>query len=326
MNERRRYIIKRIIKVSVCFLLLCVLLSCSVISATAVNPQNAWLIESSHINNGNYSPNVYGSIEDSPITGKNTLEFLHRFQTSIEMMGFSINHWLGTYGSPYGVYGYSNFGWEGSGEGTLYWVVLLYTVNISYNGGPYKASNYGWDPDYSTEEVDSFTGVLDLGVANVEATAGIYRVTNDITTQGGAYATRLNVNYQSGSYLSDGLLWPIITPMFYEEQTDAEKALDDIKQGIEDLNDGLFGDYSDSELDGIASAVGDLDDTAESIGGALDVSDFEVVNPDIADGTEGLPVLFSIYNILFENSWLVYIVSLALGMYVLKLILYGKAQ
>lgn len=276
----------------------------------------------------NFKPTVYDSIEANTALGNSTIEFLSKLQASIEMLGFNISHWEGFIGSTAGVSGRLNYEWQSgvsSGKDT-YWVLMSYTIMISKDSGPYQASVYIRDPDYQMEEVDNFTGTLALGVATVQAIGTVYRVTNNPVTTGGAFASYLQVNYQSGTFMADGMQFPVIVPQWYEEQTDAEQALDDIKQGIDDLNEGLFGDYSDSELDGITSAVGDLDDTAESIGVALDVSDFEVVNPDIADGTEGLPVLFSIYNVLFENSWLVYIVSLALGMYVLKLILYGKAQ
>lgn len=276
----------------------------------------------------NFKPTVYDSIEANTVLGNSTVEFLSKLQASIEMLGFNISHWEGFIGSTAGVSGRLNYEWQSgvsSGKDT-YWVLMSYTILISKDSGPYQASVYIRDPEYQLEEVDSFTGTLALGVATVQAIGTVYRVTNNPVTTGGAFASYLQVNYQSGTVMADAMQFPVIVPQWYEEQTDAEQALDDIKQGIDDLNEGLFGDYSDSELDGITSAVGDLDDTAESIGVALDVSDFEVVNPDIADGTEGLPVLFSIYNVLFENSWLVYIVSLALGMYVLKLILYGKAQ
>ena len=112
---------------------------------------------------------------------------------------------------------------------------------------------------------------MDLGVATVEATAGIYRVTNDITSQGGAYATRLNVNYQSGTYASDGILWPIITPMFYEEQTDAEKALDDIKQGIDDLNENLMGTASHPAIDDMSNENAGVQSRADAVLDGLDV-------------------------------------------------------
>lgn len=276
----------------------------------------------------NFTPTVYESIEANTVLGDSTVEFLSKLQASIEMLGFNISHWEAFVGSPAGVSGRLNYEWQsGVSDGSdTYWVLMSYTVLISKDSGPYQASVYMRDPEYQLEEVDSFTGTLALGVATVNATGTVYRVTNNPVSTGNAFASYLQVNYRSGDVRAYAMQFPVIVPKWYEEQTDAERALDDIKQGIEDLNEGLFGDYSDSELDGITSAVGDLDDTAESIGAALDVSDFEVVNPDIADGTEGLPVLFSIYNILFENSWLVYIVSLALGMYVLKLILYGKAQ
>lgn len=324
-------IIKRIIKVLACLLLLFVLLLCSVISATAATPQNAWLINryvNPSIPSSNFNPTLYESIESNSVLGPGTVSFLNDLQASITALGFDISHWEGLKGSTYGVSGRMSYEWQSgvsSGKDT-YWVLMSYTVMISKDSGPYQSSVYIRDPEYEMDEIDSFTGKLDLGVATVNATGTVYRVTNNPVTTGGAFASYLQVNYQSGSVMADAIQFPVIVPKWYEEQTDAEKTLDDIKQGIEDLNEGLFGDYSDSELDGITSAVGGLDDTAESIGGALDVSDFEVVNPDITDGTEGLPALFSIYNVLFENSWLVYIVSLSLGMYVLKLILYGKAQ
>ena len=324
-------IIKRIIKVSVCLLLLFVLLLCSVISATAVTYRDAWMINrfvSPSVPTINFSTTVYESIEANTALGDATIEFLSKLQASIEMLGFNISHWEGLVGSTEGVSGRMNYEWQ-SGVSTgkdTYWVLMSYTIMISKDNAPYQTSVYIRDPEYQIEEIDSFSGTLALGVATVNAIGTVYRVTNNPVTSGGAFSSYLQVNYQSGSILSDGMQFPVVIPKWYEEQTDAEKTLDDIKQGIDDLNEGLFGDYSDSELEGITSAVGDLDDTAESIGGAMDVSDFVVVNPDITDGTEGLPALFSIYNVLFENSWLVYIVSLALGMYVLKLILYGKAQ
>lgn len=284
--------------------------------------------ESPSIPSTNFIPTVYDSIEANTVLGNSTVEFLSKLQASIEMLGFNISHWEAFVGSPAGVSGRLNYEWQsGVPDGSdTYWVLMSYTILISKDSGPYQSSVYIRDPEYQMEEVDSFTGTLALGVATVNATGTVYRVTNNPVTTGNAFSSYLQVNYRSGDVRANAMQFPIIVPQWYEEQTDAEEALDDIKQGIDDLNNGLFGDYSDSELDGIISAVGGLDDTAESIGGALDVSDFEVVNPDITDGTEGLPALFSIYNVLFQNSWLVYIVSLALGMYVLKLILYGKAQ
>ena len=318
-------------KVIMAFVSIALIFTSLCVSSYAATPQNAWLINryvNPSIPSSNFNPTLYESIESNSGLGSGTVSFLTDLQASITALGFDISHWEGLPGSTSGVSGRMNYEWQSgvsSGKDT-YWVLMSYTVMISKDSGPYQSSVYIRDPEYEMDEIDSFTGTLDLGVATVNATGTVYRVTNNPVTTGGAFASHLQVNYQSGTYMADGMQFPVIIPKWYEEQTDAEKTLDDIKQGIEDLNEGLFGDYSDSELDGITSAVGGLDDTAESIGGALDVSDFEVVNPDITDGTVGLPALFSIYNVLFENSWLVYIVSLALGMYVLKLILYGKAQ
>lgn len=296
------------------------------VSATASALQYAWLVER-HVNAiSNFAPTVYASLDDAPSTGA-SVPTMQKFEQIINSSGAEINHWEGTRGSTSGVYGTVTYGWQSSGGDNedVYWILTTYTITLSKDSGAAQASTYYSAIVDGVTEIDAVTGSFNLGVATMSMTATLYRATSPYVG-GNAMSTTLNVNYVSGTYVDDGMFWPVIKPQYYTNNDQALVALDGIQATLDDIHDGLFGDYSDSELDGITSAVGDLDDTAESIGGALDVSDFEVVNPDITDGTEGLTALFSIYNVLFENSWLVYIVSLALGMYVLKLILYGKAQ
>lgn len=296
------------------------------VSATASALQYAWLVER-HVNAiNNFNPTVYASLDDAPTTGA-SVPTMQKFEQIIKSSGAEINHWEGTCGSTSGVYGTVNYGWQSSGGDNedVYWILTTYTITLTKDSGAAQASTYYSAVVDGVTEIDAVTGSFTLGVATMSMTATLYRVTSPYIG-GNAMSTTLNVNYVSGTNVSDGVFWPVIKPQYYTNNDQALVALDGIQATLDDIHDGLFGDYSDSELDGITSAVGDMDDKAESIGGALDVSDFGVVNPDVTDGLEGLPALFSIYNVLFENSWLVYIVSLALGMYVLKLILYGKAQ
>lgn len=296
------------------------------VSATASALQYAWLVER-HVNAiSNFAPTVYASLDDAPTTGA-SVPIMQKFEQIIKSSGAEINHWEGTRGSTAGVYGTVTYGWQSSGgdKEEVYWILTTYTITLSKDSGAAQASTYYSAVVDGVTEIDAVTGSFNLGVATMSLTATLYRATSPYVG-GNAMSTTLNVNYVSGTYAGDGMFYPVIKPQYYTNNDQALVALDGIQASLDDIHDGLFGDYSDSELDGITSAVGDLDETAESIGGALDVSDFDVVNPDITDGAEGIPALFAIYNVLFENSWLVYIVSLALGMYVLKLILYGKAQ
>lgn len=295
------------------------------VSATASAIQNAWLVER-HVNaNSNFAPTVYASLDDAPTTGA-SVPIMQKFEQIINSSGAEINHWEGTRGSTSGVNGTVTYGWQSSGGEyeDVYWILTTYTITLSKDSGPAQASTYYAAIVDGVTEIDAVTGSYTFGVATMSMTATLYRATSPYVG-GNAMSTTLNVNYVSGTYAGDGMFWPVIKPQYYTNSDQALVALEGIQSTLNDIHDGLIGEYSDAELDGITSAVGDLDDTANSIGGALDVSDFDVVNPDIADGAEGIPVLFSVYSILFDNSWLVYIVSLSLGMYVLKLILYGKA-
>lgn len=295
------------------------------VSATASALQNAWLVER-HVNAiSNFAPNVYASLDDAPTT-ELSVPSMKKFEQIINSSGVEINHWEGTRGNSYGVYGTVTYGWQSSGGDNedVYWILTTYTITLSKDSGPAQASTYYSAIVDGVTEIDAVTGSFYLGVGTMTMTATLYRATAPYVG-GNAMSTTLNVNYVSGTYVNDGMFWPVIKPQYYTNNDQALVALEGIQSTLNDIQDGLLGEYSDAELDSITSAVGDLDDTANSLGGALDVSDFDVVNPDIADGIEGIPVLFALYSILFDNSWLVYIVSLALGMYVLKLILYGKA-
>lgn len=175
-----------------------------------------------------------------------------------------------------------NYEWQSgvsSGKDT-YWVLMSYTVMISKDSGPYQSSVYIRDPEYEMDEIDSFTGTLDLGVATVNATGTVYRVTNNPVTTGGAFASYLQVNYQSGTYMADGMQFPVIIPKWYEEQTDAEKALDDIKQGIDDLNENLMGTASHPAIDDMSNENAGVQSRADAVLDGLDVGDIVYSTPD----------------------------------------------
>lgn len=296
------------------------------VSATASALQYAWLLDR-HVNAiSSFAPTVYSSLDDAPTTGA-SVPTMKKFEQIIKSSGAEINHWEGTSGSTNGVNGTVTYGWQSSGGDSedVYWILTTYTITLTKDSGAAQASTYYTAIVDNVTEIDAVTGSFTLGVATMSMSATLYRATSPYVG-GNAMSTTLNVNYVSGTYAGDGMFWPVIKPQYYTNSDQALVALYGIQSTLDDIHNGLFGEYSDSEIDGITSAVGDMNDTAESIGAALDVSDFDVVNPDITDGTEGIPALFGIYNVLFKNSWLVYIVSLALGMYVLKLILYGKAQ
>ena len=317
--------IKRIIKVSVCLLLLCVLAFCSVISATAATPQNAWLINryvNPSIPSSNFNPTLYESIESNSGLGSGTVSFLTDLQASITALGFDISHWEGLPGSTSGVSGRMNYEWQSgvsSGKDT-YWVLMSYTVMISKDSGPYQSSVYIRDPEYEMDEIDSFTGTLDLGVATVNATGTVYRVTNNPVTTGGAFASYLQVNYQSGTYMADGMQFPVIIPKWYEEQTDAEKALDDIKQGIDDLNENLMGTASHPAIDDMSNENAGVQSRADAVLDGLDVGDIVYSTPDpVVYDTNASGVL----NWLFSIDFVWTFILTACGLWLTKVILYG---
>ena len=296
------------------------------VSATASALQNAWLVER-HVNSiSNFSPTVYSSLDDAPTTGA-SVPIMKEFEQIINSSGSEINHWEGTGGSSSGVYGTVTYGWQSSGGDNedVYWIITTYTITLSKDSGAAQASTYYTAIVDGVTEIDAVTGSFSLGVATMSMTATLYRATSPYVG-GNAMSTTLNVNYVSGTYASDGMFWPVIKPQYYTNNEQALVALDGIQATLDDIQDGLFGDYSDSELDGITSAVGDLDDTAESIGDTLIVSDISITNPDISLGTTGVSVFTSFWDIFFDHQWLVYLITLSLGLYVLKIILYGKAQ
>lgn len=296
------------------------------VSATASALQYAWLVER-HVNAiSNFAPTVYASLEDAPTTGA-SVPTMEKFEQIINSSGAQINHWEGTSGNTSGVYGNVTYGWQSSGgdNEAVYWLITTYTITMSKDSGVTQASTYYTAIVDGVTEIDTVTGSFSFGVATMSMTATLYRATAPYVG-GNAMSTTLNVNYVSGTYLNDGMFWPIIKPQYYTNNDQALVALEGIQSTLNDIHDGLFGDYSDTELDGITSAVGDLDDTAESIGDTLIVSDISITNPDISLGTTGVSVFTSFWDIFFDHQWLVYLITLSLGLYVLKIILYGKAQ
>ena len=295
------------------------------VSSYAATPQNAWLINryvNPSIPSSNFNPTLYESIESNSGLGSGTVSFLTDLQASITALGFNISHWEGLQGSSYGVSGRMSYEWQSgvsSGKDT-YWVLMSYTVMISKDSGPYQSSVYIRDPEYEMDEIDSFTGTLDLGVATVNATGTVYRVTNNPVTTGGAFASYLQVNYQSGTYMADGMQFPVIIPKWYEEQTDAEKALDDIKQGIDDLNENLMGTASHPAIDDMSNENAGVQSRADAVLDGLDVGDIVYSTPDpVVYDTNASGVL----NWLFSIDFVWTFILTACGLWLTKVILYG---
>lgn len=295
------------------------------VSSYAATPQNAWLINryvNPSIPSSNFNPTLYESIESNSGLGSGTVSFLTDLQASITALGFDISHWEGLPGSTSGVSGRMNYEWQSgvsSGKDT-YWVLMSYTVMISKDSGPYQSSVYIRDPEYEMDEIDSFTGTLDLGVATVNATGTVYRVTNNPVTTGGAFASYLQVNYQSGTYMADGMQFPVIIPKWYEEQTDAEKALDDIKQGIDDLNENLMGTASHPAIDDMSNENAGVQSRADAVLDGLDVGDIVYSTPDpVVYDTNASGVL----NWLFSIDFVWTFILTACGLWLTKVILYG---
>lgn len=312
-------------KVIMAFVSIALIFTSLCVSSYAATPQNAWLINryvNPSIPSSNFNPTLYESIESNSVLGSGTVSFLTDLQASITALGFDISHWEGLPGSTSGVSGRMNYEWQSgvsSGKDT-YWVLMSYTVMISKDSGPYQSSVYIRDPEYEMEEIDSFTGTLELGVATVNATGTVYRVTNNPVTTGGAFASYLQVNYQSGTYMADGMQFPVIIPKWYEEQTDAEQALDDIKQGIDDLNENLMGTASHPAIDDMSNENAGVESRADAVLDGLDVGDivYSTPNPVVYD-TNASGVL----NWLFSIDFVWTFILTACGLWLTKVILYG---
>ena len=312
-------------KVIMAFVSIALIFTSLCVSSYAATPQNAWLINryvNPSIPSSNFNPTLYESIESNSGLGSGTVSFLTDLQASITALGFDISHWEGLPGSTSGVSGRMNYEWQSgvsSGKDT-YWVLMSYTVMISKDSGPYQSSVYIRDPEYEMDEIDSFTGTLDLGVATVNATGTVYRVTNNPVTTGGAFASYLQVNYQSGTYMADGMQFPVIIPKWYEEQTDAEKALDDIKQGIDDLNENLMGTASHPAIDDMSNENAGVQPRADAVLDGLDVGDIVYSTPDpVVYDTNASGVL----NWLFSIDFVWTFILTACGLWLTKVILYG---
>ena len=312
-------------KVIMAFVSIALIFTSLCVSSYAATPQNAWLINryvNPSIPSSNFNPTLYESIESNSGLGSGTVSFLTDLQASITALGFNISHWEGLQGSSYGVSGRMSYEWQSgvsSGKDT-YWVLMSYTVMISKDSGPYQSSVYIRDPEYEMDEIDSFTGTLDLGVATVNATGTVYRVTNNPVTTGGAFASYLQVNYQSGTYMADGMQFPVIIPKWYEEQTDAEEALDDIKQGIDDLNENLMGTASHPAIDDMSNANAGVQSRADAVLDGLDVGDIVYSTPDpVVYDTNASGVL----NWLFSIDFVWTFILTACGLWLTKVILYG---
>lgn len=312
-------------KVIMAFVSIALILTSLCVSSYAVTYQDAWMINrfvSSSVTPVNFQPTLYASIEANESLGPNTIEFLTDLQASITALGFNISHWEGLQGSSYGVSGRMSYEWQSgvsSGKDT-YWVLMSYTVMISKDSGPYQSSVYIRDPEYEMDEIDSFTGTLDLGVATVNATGTVYRVTNNPVTTGGAFASYLQVNYQSGTVMADAIQFPVIVPKWYEEQTNAEKALDDIKQGIDDLNENLMGTASHPAIDDMSNENAGVQSRADAVLDGLDVGDIVYSTPDpVVYDTNASGVL----NWLFSIDFVWTFILTACGLWLTKVILYG---
>ena len=312
-------------KVIMAFVSIALIFTSLCVSSYAATPQNAWLINryvNPSIPSSNFNPTLYESIESNSGLGSGTVSFLTDLQASITALGFDISHWEGLPGSTSGVSGRMNYEWQSgvsSGKDT-YWVLMSYTVMISKDSGPYQSSVYIRDPEYEMDEIDSFTGTLDLGVATVNATGTVYRVTNNPVTTGGAFASYLQVNYQSGTYMADGMQFPVIIPKWYEEQTDAEKALDDIKQGIDDLNENLMGTASHPAIDDMSNENAGVQSRADAVLDGLDVGDIVYSTPDpVVYDTNASGVL----NWLFSIDFVWTFILTACCLWLTKVILYG---
>lgn len=294
------------------------------VSATASALQYAWLVERHVKAISNFAPTVYASLDDAPTTGA-SVPTMKKFKQIINSSGAEINHWEGTRGSTSGVYGTVTYGWQSSGGDNedVYWILTTYTITLSKDSGPAQASTYYSAIVDGVTEIDAVTGSYNLGVATMSMTATLYRATSPYVG-GNAMSTTLNVNYVSGTYAGDGMFWPVIKPQYYTNSDQALVALDGIQATLDDIADGLFGDYSDSELDGIQGDVSSLGDRAESIGAALEISDVSITNPSTSMGQAGISSINNVFTIIFANDWVVYLVTLSLGLVALKLILYGK--
>lgn len=294
------------------------------VSATASALQYAWLVER-HVNAISYfAPTVYASLDDAPTTGA-SVPTMQKFEQIINSSGAEINHWEGTRGSTSGVYGTVTYGWQSSGGDNedVYWILTTYTITLSKDSGAAQASTYYTAIVDGVTEIDAVTGSFNLGVATMSMTATLYRATSPYVG-GNAMSTTLNVNYVSGTYADDGMFWPVIKPQYYTNNDQALIALEGIQSTLDDIADGLFGDYSDSELDGIQGDVSSLGDRAESIGAALEISDVSITHPSTSMGQAGISSINNVFTIIFANDWVVYLITLSLGLVALKLILYGK--
>lgn len=296
---------------------------CSVVSFAA-GVYDAYNIERVSVNNGNYTPFIYNSLDDAPSSG-GSVPFMTKVQTLIESTGATIAWWEGIQGRTSGVFGYTTYSWEAAvGETeTVYWLLTTYVLTSQKDNEITFANTYkSTGIDLGEQVGDTLAGSFSLGVATVSVTCAVY---SSSAVEGGKnISTTLNVNFVSGSYAQDGMFFPVVVPRYYTSQDQALIALEGIQSTLDDIADGLFGDYSDSELDGIQGDVSSLGDRAESIGAALEISDVSITNPSTSMGQAGISSINNVFTIIFANDWVVYLVTLSLGLVALKLILYGK--
>lgn len=292
------------------------------VSATASALQYAWLVER-HVNAISYfSPTVYASLDDAPMTGA-SVPTMQKFEQIIKSSGAEINHWEGTRGSTLGVYGTVTYGWQSSGGDNedVYWIITTYTITLSKDSGAAQASTYYSAIVDGVKEIDTVTGSFTLGVATMSMTATLYRATSPYVG-GNAMSTTLNVNYVSGTYAGDGMFWPVIKPQYYTNNDQALVALDGIQATLDDIHDGLFGDYSTPALDGATdnneSLAGQIDDHLGIIDGAIDG-----INVGITPVVPTEPVILNTIYTLSSQPIVLSIITCALSLYILRVILYG---
>ncbi len=312
-------------KASAIFATILLLTTLSVtVFASAV--QDAWMIERIVTPTQDFNPTMYLTLDDAETTGA-SVPTIRKVAQAIHATGAKISHYEGLQGSSSGVYGRIQYGWQSSGGDTeaVYWLATTYVITLQKDSGITQASTYTMSLDGDASEVDTVTGSFSFGVATMQMTCTLYRTTTAIQANN-AVVTQLNVAYQSGTFAMDGMYYPVVIPQYYTNSDQALAALEGIQGTLDEIKDGLFGDYSDAEMDHIDDTVSKMQDIANSMGGALVVPDVDITPPDIGDGMGGLNSVRTVWDILFTNDWVVYLITLSLGLVVLKVILYGGAN
>ena len=131
-----------------------------------------------------------------------------------------------------------------------------------------------------------------------------------------AIETTLGVTFQQDDFYDSYTIdYPIIAPRVISDEQEIAGVLDEIYNG-------LFGSFDDPELDSLESQAEEDKYLTESVTDVFGSADTEIVLPSV-EVVEGNENMASVLSFIFSFPFVLTIFTLAISLWVIKVILYG---